>query len=133
MLSTGRLVSLLAALAIVAPVVAMDTGCASSSAAKKKKKKGAGAKGAAAKSAGQKTGGAASGAKATGEKKGAEEEGATCDAELEGVAWCGDDTHVITCAGGEWYSVDCAALNGGLCAEDPEALLIDCQPADDVE
>jgi len=133
MLSTGRLVSLLAALAIVAPVVAMDTGCASSSAAKKKKKKGAGAKGAAAKSSGQKAGGVADGAKATGEKKGAEEEGAKCDAELEGVAWCGDDTHVITCFGGEWYAVNCAAVNGGLCAEDDESHLIDCDPAADVE
>jgi hypothetical protein len=106
----------------------------SATAAAKKAKKGGGAKGsAAAKSAGQKTGSTATENKSKAEDKGATLEDATCDAELEGTAWCGSDTHAIFCAEGHWYELDCAQVGGDVCAETTDAHVVDCDAVDEVE
>ncbi len=132
MLSIARVVSVAAVFAVVTPVVLTETGCSSSSAAAKKKKKSGGNKGAGAQSAGQKAGGAAEGGAKAGANKGAEYEQVTCDAALEGVAWCDDAATVVTCVGGSWYAVSCLSLNGGVCAEDDNHI-IDCDAENEVE
>lgn len=50
-----------------------------------------------------------------------------CDAESDGVAFCDDDTNLVFCAEGEWWSLDCPAIeDGAFCGEDADSLLVDC-------
>ncbi len=127
MRTVTRVLTVLAALTIMAPTVSTLEGCK-----KTAKAKGVGNKGASAKSDGQKTGGNASGAKSKAASKGDTAEDVKCDADFEGVAWCGSDTSVVFCSGGEWYELDCSAAGLGVCAED-EDHLVDCVSADDAE
>jgi hypothetical protein len=124
-----RLFVVALAVTAIAPAYMMTTGCSSSSA--KKKAKGGGAKATAAKSEGQKAGGAGTAAKDKASSKGADYEGVTCDAASEGVAWCDSEGTMIFCAGGEFYALSCAELDGSVCAEDEEANVIDCVAASD--
>lgn len=129
----NRVLSVVLALAVVAPAVAGTTGC-SSTAAAAKKKKGAGSKGAtAAKSSSQKAGSTAANKASTGTKKGDTVDDVKCDAPIEGVAWCNTDTEIVLCTGGEWYAVDCAAAVGGVCGEDLDTKTIDCYGTVDTE
>lgn len=130
----NRVLSVVLALAVVAPAVAGTTGCSSTSAAAKKKKKGAGSKGAtAAKSSSQKAGSTAANKASTGTKKGDTVDDVKCDASIEGVAWCNSDTEIILCTAGEWYAVDCAAAVGGVCGDDLDTNTIDCYGTGDTE
>jgi hypothetical protein len=86
--------------------------------------KGSSAKGADAKGAGQKTGSTATSDKSMASSDGASYESVTCDDTEEGVAWCDDDTHVVFCSGGAWYSLDCSAIGGDFCAESDDT--VDC-------
>jgi hypothetical protein len=124
-----KLVSVLASLAIVTPAFLATQGC---SAKTSTKAKAGGAKGpAAAKTDKQKGGDKATAKKESGTKKGAEVEGVACDAELEGVAWCGSESEVIFCAAGEWYALDCAQVEAGaFCGEDADTNIIDCFAAE---
>ena len=55
---------------------------------------------------------------------GASYESVTCDSSEEGVAWCDDDTHIVVCSGGEFWSLDCGAIGGDFCAEVDDT--VDC-------
>jgi hypothetical protein len=99
-----------------------------------KAKKGSTQKGAtASKGAGQKSGSSLTSHQSQATDQGAEYEQATCDADLEGTAWCGDDHTAIFCAGGHWYSLDCASIDGDVCAETADANVVDCDAPADVE
>src|SRR5262245_6646141 len=92
------------------------------------KKPGGGARGEmAAKTGDQSTGSNAKGDKAQATNEGPTANDATCDAELEGVAWCDSDSKIIFCAEGAWYALDCADFEAeAQCAFDEESLVVDC-------
>jgi hypothetical protein len=116
-----------------AAMLVAAAGCSSSKGSSANAKKGSDAKGAAAKTAGQTTGGTATSNVSSATDKGTSYEDATCDADLEGTAWCDDDTTVIFCSGGNWYALDCAQIGGDLCAETIDAHVVDCDAPSDVQ
>ncbi len=74
--------------------------------------KGSGAKTTdAAKSSGQKASPKVAAEKSKGTSSGASKDGVTCDASLEGVGFCATDTTVVFCTGGEWWALECSALD----------------------
>jgi hypothetical protein len=103
------------------------------------KQKGAGAHSpTAAKTAGEKT---TSSSKAVNDTAKAADKGASipdtggdvaCDADHELEAFCADDTNLVFCTGGHWYSLDCSAAEGGSCGEDVSASTVDCYGAADL-
>jgi uncharacterized protein YceK len=127
MKTLSRIVSVALVLATAVPMLTALEGCSSTAATAKKKQKAAGSKGpAASKTAGQKAGATASAKKDTGTKKGAELDGVACDASLDGTSWCSSETEITFCSGGEWYALNCGAIDGGFCGEDVDTLMIDC-------
>jgi hypothetical protein len=79
--------------------------------------KGSSAKGSDAAAAGQKAGGTAEGDMSMATSDGSSFDDATCDDSDEGVAWCDDDTTIVFCSGGSFYSLDCGSIGGDFCAE----------------
>lgn len=132
----GTVVSMLVAVFAAegcASKTSTDKKTSSSSTSPKTATKGSGQKGAtAAKGAGQKTGSTATDNKDKAQDQGAEYEGATCDAELEGTAWCGDEHTAIFCSDGHWYALDCASIGGDLCAETTDSHVVDCEAPEEV-
>jgi hypothetical protein len=79
-----------------------------------------------AKDSGQKTSSTVTNASAKGSSSGATKDGVTCDGSLEGVGYCAADTTVVFCAGGQWWALECSALDEtAFCGVD-EAGLLDC-------
>ena len=53
--------------------------------------------------------------------------GVTCDASMEGAAWCDTETEVAFCSGGVWYLMDCSALDElAWCGYDEAYDVVDC-------
>jgi hypothetical protein len=125
----ANVVCLLAAFAVVTPVV-LTTGCSSKSAAKKNK--GSAAKGSAAKGSGQKGGATATGDKSKGQPQGADYEDVTCNGDTDGLAWCDSDTSIVFCSDNVFYTLDCSSVGGDVCAEDPDSKSVDCYSSGDV-
>lgn len=95
------------------------------------KTKGGGAKGTAAKGTGQKAGSQAESDKSKGTSQGETYEGVTCDASIEGLAWCDSEVDIAFCAGGKWFLLDCSqpAIGGDFCGYDGDT--IDCYASDE--
>ena len=125
-----RTVLVLAALGLTAPSVMMLEGCAVDVG---QLLKGGGEKGPAAKAAGQKSGATAKSNKDKGTDLGVEYLGVTCDASDEGLGWCDDDTNIVFCAGGHFWSLDCGQIDGAVCGENVELNEMDCFAPDDFE
>jgi hypothetical protein len=91
------------------------------------KAKGGGKKGSEASESGQKSGSKATEAKDSAESQGSEAEGLACDDSLDGVGWCEDDESILFCSDGEWWLLDCTAIEEeAFCGYDDEANLVDC-------
>ena len=125
-----RAVLVLASLTLAAPSVMMLEGC---SVDLGELLKGGGEKGAAAKSAGQKSGSTATSNKDKGTDLGTEYLDVTCEESDEGLGWCDDDTHIVFCAGGHFWSLDCAQIDGAVCGENVELNEMDCFEASEFE
>ncbi len=81
----------------------------------------------AAKTSSQKAGSAVTDAKGSATSKGETDGGVACDGSLEGVGFCASDTAVVFCAGGEWWALDCSALDAeAFCGVDSETAQLDC-------
>ena len=53
--------------------------------------------------------------------------GVTCDASVEGLAWCDSEVDVAFCSGGTWWSLDCSAVDeAAFCGYDIDSDVIDC-------
>lgn len=53
-------------------------------------------------------------------------DGVACDASLEGVGFCGSDSTVVFCASGQWWALECSALDPtAFCGVDTDGVL-DC-------
>ena len=91
-----------------------------------KAEKGGGQKGAAAKGSGQHVGGHATADRSKGADKGATYEDLTCDAGLDGLAWCDSAAEIAFCSGGEWWILDCTHpdIDGDFCADN--GATVDC-------
>ncbi len=85
------------------------------------------------KAAGQKSGSTVAENKEKATDKGAEFEATTCDEELEGTAWCGDEHTALFCSAGHWYELDCVSIGGNICAETLDAHVVDCDAPDELE
>ena len=88
------------------------------------KDKGGGDKGSAAKDSGQKSGSKAKGSSDQASSEGDTYEGVTCDDSTDGLAWCDSDTEIAFCSDGEWFVLDCTAIDTDFCADDGDT--IDC-------
>lgn len=112
-MKTGLLITFLMA--------ALTTACGKAPA------KGSGAKSTAtAKDSGQKASSQVTGNSSKGTSSGATRDGVSCDASLEGVGYCAADTTVVFCAGGQWWALECSALDeAAFCGVD-ETGLLDC-------
>ena len=89
--------------------------------------KGSGAKStSAAKDSGQKASAQVKNGTSKAQSSGATKDGVTCDASLEGVGFCGSDTTVVFCTQGQWWALECTAIDStAYCGVDPESGL-DC-------
>jgi hypothetical protein len=93
----------------------------------KKKVAKASKKGAAAKKAKQKPGAKATASREKASAKGSTHDGLECDADLDGVAWCGSDFELVFCADGDWYVLDCSAVDeASFCGTSVEDMTVDC-------
>ena len=125
-----RTVLVISSLDLATPSVMMLEGC---SVDLGELLKGGGEKGAAAKTAGQKSGSTATSNKDKGTDLGVEYLGVTCDESDEGLGWCDDDTNIVFCAGGHFWSLDCGQIDGAVCGENVELNEMDCFSPDDFE
>jgi hypothetical protein len=86
-----------------------------------------GDKGAAAKTSNQKSGGRAAGAQSQATDRGTEVDGILCDVTTEGLAWCDSDTTIVFCAGGDWYELNCSAIEAdAFCGLELPERIVDC-------
>ncbi len=114
-----------AAVLCLAAFAISTVACASASSKKNAARSSAAKTATAAKGAKEKSGSKAQAGAPKGENKGATFEDAACDAEAEGVGFCGDDAHVVLCQGGIWYAVNCGALEAGAFCGEQDGL-VDC-------
>ena len=81
----------------------------------------------AAKDAGQKAASQVTSNTSKAQASGSMKDGVTCDASLEGVAFCATDTTAAFCAQGQWWALDCTALEASsFCGVDTSTLALDC-------
>jgi hypothetical protein len=110
-------IKLFAAILVILPLAACNSGAT----------KAGGKTGSEAASAKQKSGSQAKGNRESGAAQGPDYEGVTCDSGLEGVGWCSSDAEIVFCSQGEWWLLDCGAIDeGAFCGFDEAAEEVDC-------
>jgi len=53
-------------------------------------------------------------------------DGVTCDASIEGVGFCASDAEIVFCSGGNWWVLDCSAIDPDAFCGTDETGLVDC-------
>jgi hypothetical protein len=109
-------------LMIVAVMAVMASACGKAAPAK-----GSGAKAAtAAKDSNQKASSSVTGSTSKAQSTGTMKDGVSCDASLEGVGFCASETTVAFCSNGQWWALECSALDStAFCGVDTDGAL-DC-------
>lgn len=93
----------------------------------KKPAKGGGEKGQGASASGQKGGSTATANTGSAQDQGAEAEGLACDASIDGLGWCADESTVLFCSANTWWLLSCPAIEPeAFCGYDVDLNVVDC-------
>lgn len=89
--------------------------------------KAGGRTGSAAANSGQKSGSEATSNRSASNSQGSDADGVACDASVDGVGWCVSDEEILFCSEGEWWLLDCTAIEeAAFCGYDEEVDEVDC-------